>query len=113
MSLLPQDRPASVPDERYTASYHIATATLVITGEIDETDAEQVRDDLRFLGEQYPDALTIDLSAVTYLPSRAIGVVVGAQNAARARGTEINLLTARDSISAKILAIVGLPFEER
>ena len=97
--------------EHYDASYEPSTTTLVIRGEVDETETGQLREDLRFLSELYPGSLTIDLSDVTFLPSRAVGVIIGAQKAARSRGTELRLRTRPDTISAKVLTIIGLSFE--
>ena len=86
-------------------------ALLVLSGDVDETAAHE----LRGLVDRYTHGLTtdltIDLSDVDLLPSSAIAVLVVSQRDARARGAAIGFVAAEDSVAARILKLCGLDFQ--
>ncbi|GAB3071934.1 STAS domain-containing protein [Nocardioides zeae] len=63
-------------------------------------------------GTQPGGVLVVDLSGVTFLPSRAIRSLVMAQRAASARGTTLRLLAAEGSLSRRMLRAVGFAVED-
>src|SRR2546429_9707879 len=81
---------------------------VVLRGEIDYTNAGPVTDALRAAVERdRPVAIRVDLSAVTFLDSSGIGVLVSGMNAARAASADYP----GDGPNAKVLGplpITGL-----
>jgi len=73
---------------------------VVLRGEIDYTNAGPVTDALRAAVERdRPVAIRVDLSAVTFLDSSGIGVLVSGMNAARAASADYRV----DGPNAKVL----------
>jgi anti-anti-sigma regulatory factor len=99
------------PPDNYASNFDPQTQTLILKGEIDETDVEQLRNDVHLATAQFTRSTTIDLSEVTFLTSRAIGALVVAQETARSSVTEIALRTTTGSITDKILTILSLPHQ--
>jgi anti-anti-sigma factor len=98
------------PDS-YASDFDQQTQTLFLKGEIDETDVDQLRNVVHLATAQFTRSVTVDLSEVTFLPSRAIGALVVAQETARSSSTEITLRTTTGSITNKILTILSLPHQ--
>ena len=81
--------------------------TLAVSGCIDELAVDDFRRALHDHVVGSADAV-IDLSDVDYLPSMAIGALVGALKHKR---NQVTLVAREGSRSAKLLRICGLPFE--
>jgi anti-sigma B factor antagonist len=83
-------------------------ATVVaVTGEIDVATAPQLQECLHGLIAQGRPSLVIDLLAVTFLDSTALGVLVGALKRCREQGGDLQLVVA-DARILKIFEITGL-----
>jgi anti-sigma B factor antagonist len=83
-------------------------ATVVaVTGEIDVATAPQLQETLHALIAQGHPSLVIDLLAVTFLDSTALGVLVGALKRCRDQGGDLQLVVA-DARIMKIFEITGL-----
>ena len=78
-----------------------------VTGEIDVATAPQLQECLHELIASGHTSLVVDLLAVTFLDSTALGVLVGALKRCRERGGELQLVMADPRI-LKIFEITGL-----
>ena len=88
----------------YRARYDADTGVLIVGGAIDELTTAQFRDALRDATEEYARPVVVDLEAVTFLPSMAIGTLMGAM--ARAPGTRA---VAPEGCAARmVLDVLGL-----
>ncbi len=80
------------------------SATLVVVGCIDELDVGAFRDALREATVDYTASVVVDLDGVTFMPSMAIGTLLGAM--ARAPGTRAKVSEGRPARRA--LELLGL-----
>jgi anti-anti-sigma factor len=98
-----------MPDEErpYSAEFDLADARLTVHGEIGELDTADFRRDLLDAVAHTEQTVVVDLSDVDFLPSAAIGVLVGAIKGAAG---QIELVAAKQSIAGHLLSICGLPF---
>lgn len=76
-------------------------------GELDDEVA--LREQLQSVIGDFSRPVTIDLSDVTFLPSLSVGVLVDVLRAARASGSEVELVADQGTIAHRILLITGLP----
>ncbi len=102
------DRAQSVHETPFRATYRSETNTLVVCGAIGETDRHAFRQALRDATDGYRRAVTVDLTAVEFFPSLAVGVLIGARRSCGPRGG-ITVLAGPDSIVRRVLDIVGIP----
>jgi anti-sigma B factor antagonist len=80
---------------------------VTVSGEIDVATAPQLQESLHALIAQGRSSLVIDLLAVTFLDSTALGVLVGALKRCREQGGDLQLVMA-DVRIMKIFEITGL-----
>jgi anti-sigma B factor antagonist len=80
---------------------------LTVTGEIDVATAPQLRESLHGVIVQGQATVVLDLLAVTFLDSTALGVLVGGLKRCRELGGELHVVVADDRIR-KIFEITGL-----
>ena len=85
---------------------------LILHGELDEVASAELRDLLRAITADLVGDLRLDLADVDFLPSVAVGVLAGAQNAAATKGACITFVAASGSIAQRVLTVCGLPHEE-
>jgi anti-sigma B factor antagonist len=78
-----------------------------VTGEIDVATAPQLRESLHEVIARGNPTLVLDLLAVTFLDSTALGVLVGALKRCRELGGELSLILT-DARIMKIFEITGL-----
>lgn len=92
-----------------TAIEHIAGFYVVtLQGEIDAYTTPRLRSDLHQLFEnQDVDALVIDLAAVTFLDSSALGAIVGALRRLRERAGQLRIVRPEGN-AARIFELTGL-----
>ena len=90
----------------YLATFHPDTGWLAVHGEIGELDTANFRRDLLDAVAQSGHAVVVDLSDVDFLPSAAIGVMVGVL---KGSAGQIQLAAAPQTIAARLLQICGLP----
>ena len=83
------------------------TTVVAVTGEIDVATAPQLQESLHSLIAQGHSSLVIDLLAVSFLDSTALGVLVGALKRCREQGGDLQLVVA-DTRIMKIFEITGL-----
>jgi anti-sigma B factor antagonist len=83
------------------------THVVTLRGEVDAYSAPSLRLDLRSLIDDGCSSVVIDLSAVTFLDSSALGALVGALRRLRERGGEL-LIVEPETTAARIFALTGL-----
>ena len=85
------------------------SGTLVVSGSVDESCVDDLREAIDEGSEHYTDDLTIDLGDVDFLPSMAIGVLTVAMRQTEQNGRRIDLVAPETSIAGRVLQICGLP----
>jgi anti-sigma B factor antagonist len=96
-----------VADFEVTAQVSDGTAVVVISGEVDVYTAPQLRDCLRRIDADDADRVVLDLSAMTFIDSTGLGVIVGAVKRLRENGGTLTLRAPSKS-TRKVLDITGL-----
>ena len=88
---------------------HTVEGVLVVTvrGEIDVASAPLLREELSSGASTGTALCIVDLSAVTFVDSTALGVLVEAAQACRSAGSDLRLIVTDPHI-AKVFAITGL-----
>lgn len=90
-----------------TTSQGDARTVVHVAGEIDVYTVSTLRDRLDAVIERGEHHLVIDLSAVTFMDSTGLGVLVGRLKLVRAVGGSMRLVTANERV-LKVFAITGL-----
>ncbi|MEO9326152.1 STAS domain-containing protein [Nocardioides sp. C4-1] len=98
-----------MPDVDFATHLDSERSCLTVSGEVDETMADVLLESLRSASDDFTKPLTIDLSAVTYLPSAAVGVLVTSEQKARSHGNQLDLVAARGTIAQRVLEVCALP----
>lgn len=80
---------------------------VAVSGEIDVATAPPLRERLQAQSASGPATLIVDLSAVTFLDSTALGVLVGALKRCREAGGNLPLVITEPRI-LKVFEITGL-----
>jgi anti-sigma B factor antagonist len=80
----------------------------VVEGEIDASNAAEIRDRLRALLTNRSRALVVDLTRTTYLDSAGINLLFSLGAALEERQQELHLVVPRPSPIARTIAITGL-----
>ncbi len=88
----------------FRATVTPASNVLVVSGAVDELSIDRFRDSLREATQDYSKSAVIDLMAVTFLPSMAVGVLLGVL--AKAPGTRVVLVEGTPAFRA--LQLLGL-----
>lgn len=91
-------------------TYDEQAATLYLRGELDELVAPQLRECLNEATGGGTRSVTVDLTAVTLLPSTAIGALVVANRRAGEHGQVVDLVAEAGSIAGRVLSISGLAY---
>ena len=86
--------------------------TLTLHGEVDEAAAVELRDLLKAITTDLVGDLRVNLTDVDFLPSVAIGVLVGARTAAARNDASVTFAAADGSISRRVLTICGIACED-
>ena len=92
-----------------TFSFEPDTRTLYVSGEVDELSGVALRETIEKHSEGFTQGLVIDLSDVDFLPSLGVGVLAVALRNAEDKGTRIDLVAGKGTISQQVLNICGLP----
>ncbi|MBB6627477.1 STAS domain-containing protein [Nocardioides sp. KIGAM211] len=95
-------------NELITSSFDEDTAVLTVRGDIDETAGVELRDEITTRSQQFTRTICVDLSAVDYFPSLAVGVVARARSQATKNGVALDLVAAEDSIAGRVLTVCGI-----
>ncbi len=80
---------------------------LILAGELDISVGEQLQDALAEAAAQRPRVLIVDLSAVQFIDSHSIGILVRAYTAAQAAGYQFTVANPR-GIVLHVLDMMGL-----
>ena len=80
----------------------------VVEGEIDASNAAEVRDRVRALLTNCSTALVVDLTRTSYLDSAGINMLFGLWAALEERRQELHLVVAPSSPIARVISITGL-----
>ncbi len=78
-----------------------------VRGEVDLATAPLLRETLYDAIAQGHSPIVLDLSAVTFIDSTALGVLIGAQERSDGQGTELRMIVSESRIM-KIFEITGL-----
>lgn len=95
-----------------TVKTHIDNGTALVSasGEVDVSNAAQLREELdRALGTDATN-ITIDLSQVPYIDSTGIGVLVGAAHRAKDKGAALEVARPQSNV-ARVLELLGVSGE--
>ena len=91
-------------DAPFESRFVAETATLIVSGCLDELNIAAFRDALREATEDYTRPVVVDLNEVTFMPSLAIGTLLGAR--ARSPGTRV--VVDNDKPAHHVLELLGL-----
>lgn len=87
-----------------------AAQTIFVSGDLDELAIVALRDRVVEASGSFTQPLTIDLSAVTFLPSAGVGVLATAQQRGSTSGQPIDLVAADGTIAQRVLTVCALPY---
>ena len=93
----------------FALSFDAASGTLTVTGDVDEHNAAALREGIEKHSQMYSVGMVIDLTAVTYLPSTAVGALVRADQEFAASGATFELAAAAGSIAERVLTVCAMP----
>lgn len=79
-------------------------STVTVTGEVDVSNANELREALDAVLGQTPAGISVDLAQVAYIDSTGIGVLVGSAHKAQDSGRVFQVLNPQ----ANVLRILGL-----
>ena len=94
-------------------TFHVAEsdeqglAQISVGGEVDVATAPELREKLYEVIDRGESPVILDLLAVTFIDSTALGVLIGAQERCRGRGTDLRIIVDNPRIT-KIFGITGL-----
>lgn len=97
-------------DEPMALSFHADTHLLVVTGSVEEDETVSLKAAIADHSEDHTQDLVVDLSAVTYFPSAAVGVVARALGRSREAGVSLDLVAREGCITQRVLEICGVPY---
>lgn len=102
----------NVPAERegqfdVAASSEAGEHTLTLSGELDIATADQLTDALAGLAPRPGDNLTIDLSAVSFMDSTGLRVLIAANANAKAAGYDLLIVTG-ESPAKRVLELTRM-----
>ena len=93
----------------FAITFDIASRTLMVAGDVDEHNTAPLREGIEKHSQMYSVGMVLDLSAVTYLPSAAVGVLVRADQEFAAAGTPFELAAAGGTIAERVLTVCAMP----
>jgi len=88
------------------AEYH-GTIVLTVQGEVDVSTAPELRERLLVVADRGFNRVVVDLSAVSFVDSTALGVLVSGAKRLRSAGGDLRLVVTQPRI-AKVFEITGL-----
>ena len=86
------------------------TITVSVAGEIDVSNADEMRDAIEAAFEQEPEAIAIDLAEAPYIDSTGIGVLVGAAQRAEESACSFSVENAHRNI-LRVMSLLGVAEE--
>lgn len=94
----------------FSVTFDEPSQTLAVAGDVEEANAVALRDAIDKHTDAFTKGLVIDLTAVTYLPSAAVGVLATTSTKATQTGQSIELFAAEGSIAQRVLQVCALPY---
>lgn len=85
-------------------------SVVLVDGEVDVSNADQLRDVLDERLAADPATVVVDLSKVPYIDSTGIGVLVGAAHRASERGARLEVARPQHNV-ARVLGLLGVSAE--
>lgn len=82
-------------------------AKVVVTGEVDVSCADELRDAIDSALAEAQGELTVDLAEVPYIDSTGIGVLVGAAHRAAEAGKKLVVASPQKNV-ARVLGLLGV-----
>ena len=79
--------------------------TITVTGEVDISNADRLREAINFALEQPTEEIQLDLAQVAYIDSTGIGVLVGAAHHAAEHGKGFSVVNAQPGRDARGSAV--------
>jgi anti-anti-sigma factor len=98
-----------VTEVPFALAFDAATGTLTVAGDVDEQHAAALREGIEKHSQMFAVGLVVDLTAVTYLPSTAVGMLVRAHQEFATAGTELELAAAAGTIAERVLTVCAMP----
>ncbi|MCI1666318.1 MAG: STAS domain-containing protein [Atopobiaceae bacterium] len=86
------------------------TTCLVVTGEVDVSNAAELRTALDAALESGAKSIEVDMASVGYIDSTGIGVLVGAAHRAAEQGGELVIAKPQPNVS-RVLGLLGVAAE--
>ena len=83
---------------------------IAVTGEIDISNADKLRDSINLALEQPTDEVRLDFSQVSYIDSTGIGVLVGAAHRAEERSRRFAVANAQPNVM-RVAQLLGVDQE--
>ena len=84
--------------------------SLAVTGEVDVSNASELRDALDGAFASEASEVEVDFSDVTYIDSTGIGVLVGAKRRAEESGLHLTVVNPQRNV-ARVLSLLGVEGE--
>ena len=85
-------------------------ASIQIEGEVDVSCADDLRSELGLALDAAPESVEVDLSAMPYIDSTGIGVLVGFAHRAAEEGVAFSLVAPQANVM-RVLSLLGLDKE--
>ena len=85
-------------------------ASIQIEGEVDVSCADDLREELNLALDAAPERVEVDLSAMPYIDSTGIGVLVGFAHRAADEGVGFSLVAPQANV-VRVLSLLGLDSE--
>ena len=96
-----------MPDERFTLTWSGRTAVVGVSGDIDITNAEGLRDVLLSALNAGAAALVVDMTSTTFLDSAGVTALVRATRRATSTDATLRLVVAGPAV-LRVLNLVGI-----
>lgn len=84
--------------------------TITVTGEVDISNADRLREAVNFALEQPTEEIQLDLAQVAYIDSTGIGVLVGAAHHAAEHGKGFSVVNAQPGVM-RVAQLLGVDQE--
>lgn len=84
--------------------------TITVTGEVDISNADRLREAINFALEQPTEEIQLDLAQVAYIDSTGIGVLVGAAHHAAEHGKGFSVVNAQSGVM-RVAQLLGVDQE--
>lgn len=91
-------RGCAVVAVRVTSEDAGGRVVVTVSGEVDVSSADALRDELRLLVDEGHTDLVVDLSAVSFMDSTGLGVLVGTLKRVRLAGGRLDLVVDGDRL---------------